>query len=70
MEEKPPTPWERAEARMDETAGETDKLCREENLIPEATPDYQAASEDPAREECINSTAEKMAALMQSNKKK
>jgi transposase len=61
---------ERAEACMDETVKETDELCREENLIPEATPDYQVASEDPAREERINNTAEKMAALMRSDKKK
>jgi hypothetical protein len=60
---------ERAEARIDETVRETDELCREENLIPEATPDYQAAPEAPAREERINSTAEKMTALMRSDKK-
>jgi hypothetical protein len=72
MKEKPPAPHrERTEARIDETVRETDGLCREENLIPEATPDYQVAPpEDPAREERINSTAEKKTALMQSDKKK
>jgi transposase len=61
---------ERAEARIDETVKETDELCREENPVSETAPDYQAASEDPAREERINSTAEKMTALMRSDKKK
>jgi hypothetical protein len=60
---------ERTEARIDETVRETDELCREENLIPEATPDYQVAPEDPVREERINNTAEKITALMQSDKK-
>jgi hypothetical protein len=58
------------EARINETIKEIEDLCREENLIPETTPDYQVASEDPAHEERINNTAEKMATLMQSDKKK
>jgi hypothetical protein len=41
-----------------------------EHLIPEATPVYQVASEDPTREERINNTAEKMIALMRSDKKR
>jgi transposase len=60
---------ERVEARIDETIQEIDELCREENLIPEATPDYQVASEDPTHEERINNTAEKMTALIRSEKK-
>jgi Transposase and inactivated derivatives len=60
---------ERIEARIDETIKEIEELCHEEGLLPDSSPDYQVAPEDPTREERINNTVEKMNALMQSEKK-